>query len=165
MTDPINTKSVQIRRLRFNSIAEVQAEADRIAAAEKSGKLKQLGNWSSGQIFNHLASWASFPYDGYPKELRKPPLFIRIMLSFKKKAFLHDKMPQGVRIPGLQHGTVATEVVAIDEAHAKLKAALKRLDERAPETPNPVFGPLPHDDWKRINMRHAELHMGFLQPL
>ena len=39
-----------------------------------------------------------------------------------------------------------------------------RLDARPPDAPNPIFGRLTHDEWKAINLRHAELHMGFLHP-
>jgi|ERR1043165_9724714 hypothetical protein len=165
MAEPINTKSVQIRRLRFNTIAELQAEADRLAAAHRAGKIKQLGNWTTGQVFNHLASWASYPYDGYPQQLGKPPWFIRFILNLKRKTYLYKGMPQGVRIPGLKEGTMATEIIGIEEGYSKLQSALKRLDAAPPTINNPIFGPLTHEDWKRINMRHAELHMGFLQPL
>lgn len=160
----VNTKTVQKRHLRFNSLSEVIAEADRLAAAEKAGKLKQLGNWSIDQILNHLASWANYPFDGYPPELN-PPWFVRFILKFKKNSYLHDKLPAGVRIPGIKEGTVGMDAIGTDAALKKLRAAMKRLDESMPTRPNPIFGKITHDEWKCINMRHAELHMGFLQPL
>lgn len=162
---PVDTKTVHKRPLRFNTLSDVIAEADRLAAAEKAGKLKQLGNWSLDQILNHLATWANFPFDGYPPELSNPPWIIKLILKFKKKSFMQGKMPQGVRIPGIKAGTVGMDAIGTENAIKKLRASLTRLDETQPKRPNPIFGPMSHDDWKCINIRHAELHMGFLQPL
>lgn len=161
----VNTKTVQKRYLRFSTLADVVAEADRLAAADRAGKLRQMGNWNIGQIFNHLATWATYPYDGYPPELSNPPWFVRVFLKLKKKSYLHGKMPQGVRIPGLKEGTLGMDPIGTEDGLKKLKGAMKRLEEAPPKRANPIFGPISHEDWKNINLRHAELHMGFLQPL
>lgn len=160
----IDTKHVQRRNLRFGSLAEVIAEAERIAAADRAGNLTRLGNWTPGQILSHLAAWASYPYDGYPSELGKPPWIIKVILKLKKKQFLNGSLPQGVRIPKTKHGTFGMDDVTTDEGLARLKKALNRLDAAPPSTPNVIFGPISHDEWRRLNMRHAELHMGFLKP-
>jgi hypothetical protein len=30
--------------------------------------------------------------------------------------------------------------------------------------PNPVFGAMTPEDWKRLHLRHAELHLSFVVP-
>src|SRR5215468_5699248 len=68
--EQVNTKKVTGRRsLRFSTIDDVLADADRIAAADRAGTLKRLGNWTPGTIFTHVANWSSYPFDGYPEAL------------------------------------------------------------------------------------------------
>lgn len=49
------------------------------------------------------------------------------------------------------------------EAVDRLLAALARL-QRAEQAPfdSPAFGRMSHDDRIRLNLRHAELHLGYL---
>ena len=41
---------------------------------------------------------------------------------------------------------------------------MERLQAEAPTAPNVIFGQLTHEEWIAINLRHAELHLGFLIP-
>ncbi|MGE4197174.1 MAG: DUF1569 domain-containing protein, partial [Phycisphaerales bacterium] len=68
------------------------------------------------------------------------------------------------RIPGYNDGTLGVEPMPTDAALDRLRRAWERLMSTAPTVPNPIFGPLPHDDWIKMNLRHAELHMGYLHP-
>jgi hypothetical protein len=151
------------RKLRFANSRELLADAERIAAADRAGRLRRSGNWTAGQAFGHLAAWASYPYDGYPPRLHAP-WFIKLIIRLKKRQFLHGSMPGGVRIPKVEGGTAGTEPLSLDDGLSRLKEAWQRLDARPPEAPNPIFGPLTHDEWKAINLRHAELHLSFLHP-
>jgi EAL domain-containing protein (putative c-di-GMP-specific phosphodiesterase class I) len=64
---PVDTKSVPDRRtLRFETIDQALAEADRLADADRAGRLKPLGNWALGQTLGHLATWADYSYTGTP---------------------------------------------------------------------------------------------------
>jgi hypothetical protein len=51
-----------------------------------------------------------------------------------------------------------------DDGISRYRAALERLAREAPTQPNVVFGPLTHDQWIKLNLRHAELHLSFCQP-
>lgn len=163
MTTPVDTGTAEHRKLRFQSSAQMWAEIDRIVAAARAGRLRRTGNWEAGQILNHLAAWASFPYDGYPAKLN-PPWFVRLLMKGKKKKYLYDGLPAGVRIPGVEGGTAATEPTSLDEGLARMRKAWDRLDRSPPTSPNPLFGPMSHDEWKAVHLRHAELHLGFLHP-
>ncbi len=158
----VDTGNVTTRRkLRFDSIDQVLADVDRLAEAERAGRLGHVGNWSLGQTLGHLASWAEYAYASYPG---KPPVFIRWILRSRKQKFIHEPMRAGVKIPGIPGGTYATEPVPLDEAEGRLRRVLARLKSEAPTLVHPIFGPLSHAEWIAINLRHAELHLGFQVP-
>jgi hypothetical protein len=159
---PVDTGKVGDRRiLRFESIDQVLAEADRLAEAERAGRLRRLGNWTLGQTLGHLAAWAEYGYTGNPL---KPPFFIRWFLRLRKRAFLYGPMRAGVKIPGVPGGTLATEPAPLDEALARFRGVMGRLKAEAPTAPSPIFGRLTHEEAIALNLRHAELHLGFLDP-
>jgi hypothetical protein len=159
----VNTGKVEGRRtLRFETTDQVMAEVDRLAEAERSGRLRRLGNWTPGQTLNHLASWVEYSYSGAPL---KVPFFIRWILRLRKRKFLYGPMRAGVKIPGVAGGTLATEVRPLDDALGHMRRAMDRLKSETPTAPNVIFGSLTHEEWIAINLRHAELHLGFLLPV
>jgi hypothetical protein len=161
-TNLVDTAKVSNRRiLRFESLDQVLAEAERLVEAERAGKLRKLGNWTLGQIFGHLAAWADFSYNGTPL---KPPFFVRWILRLRKKKFLYGPMRPGVHIPRVEGGTLATAPMDTAEAHDRLRRVLERLKTEPPNAPNSIFGQMTHEEWIAINLRHAELHLGFLVP-
>ena len=149
------------RTLCFESIDQMMAEVDRLVEAERAGRLRRLGNWTLGQALGHLATWAEYSYTGAPL---KPPFFIRWLLRLRKRGFLYRPMPAGVKIPRVEGGTLATEPMPTEEALGRLRRVMERLKSEAPAVPNVIFGPLTHDEWIALNLRHAELHLGFLVP-
>lgn len=160
----IDTKAVKDRRtLRFDSVRQAVAEAERCAAAEAEGRLRRLGNWELGQILGHLAFWASAPFDGYPV-LRKPPLPVRVLMPLFKRRFLKRTLPAGFRIPGVEGGTFGIEPRTTEDGLARMRHSFERLGRTDPACRNPVLGPLTHAEWIAINLRHAELHLGFVVP-
>jgi hypothetical protein len=159
---PVDTGKVAGRReLRFESLDAVLAEAERLAAAERAGRLRRLGNWTLGQTLGHLASWAEYSYTGAPLQA---PFFVKWFLRLRKRKFLYGRMRAGVKIPRVEGGTLATEPVPLDEGLERLRRVLGRLKAEAPTAPNVIFGPLSHDEWVALHCRHAELHLGFLVP-
>src|SRR5438105_6277877 len=101
---PVDTGKVAGRRmLRFESIDRVMAEVDRLVEAERAGRLRQLGNWTLGQTLGHLATWAEYGYTGAPL---KTPFLIKWILRLRKRKFLDEPMRAGVRIPGVEGGTL-----------------------------------------------------------
>lgn len=158
----LNTKTVTRRQLKFESIDQVLADVDQIAGAARAGALKQLGNWTPGQVMAHLAAWIEYGYDGYPV---KTPWFIRMILKFALPGILKNGMKPGVKIPGVSGGTTGQIDQPLDEAAERLKKAFMRLKNGEQCTfDSPAFGAMSHDDRIRLNLRHAELHLSFLQP-
>jgi hypothetical protein len=159
MSDPATSR----RTLRFNTIDDALADADSLATAEREGRLQQFGNWTLGQSLGHLATWANFAFDGYPDAVRAP-LPVRLILRMLRNRILTNGMMPGVKLRGVPGGTLGTDTLSTDEGLARFRAAMERLRANAPTMVNPVFGPLTHEQWIQLNLRHAELHLGFLAP-
>jgi hypothetical protein len=154
-------RAANCRLLRFESISEVMAEVDRLTAAERAGRLRRLGNWSLGQTLGHLAAWAEYSYTGAPLRV---PFFIRWVLRLRKRKMLYGRMRAGIKIPGVPGGTLATEDLPLEEASGRMRRAMERLASEPPTALNPLLGPLTHEEWIALHLRHAELHLGFLNP-
>lgn len=153
------------RKLRFNTLDDLLAEVDRIVAADQAGRLRRTGNWTAGQIFGHLAAWMNYSYEGYPKGRARPPWFIRVYLRMRKKSYMRDGMPRGVKIPGVEGGTFATEPLSTQEGAQRLRSVIQRAKKGEPALhDSPAFGKMSEDDRITIQLRHAEAHLGFLKP-
>ncbi|HYF15757.1 MAG TPA: DUF1569 domain-containing protein [Phycisphaerales bacterium] len=160
----VDTKKAERRALRFEDYDAVRRELDALEAAHLAGTLRATGNWTPGQVCAHLAFFMNAALDGYPRELSGPPAFVRVLLKLAKNRYLRKGLPVGVRIPRVPGGTVGAEAVGFEEGLSRLRAACARLERHAPTRPNPVFGPMTHEEWKAINLRHCELHLGFVHP-
>ena len=158
---PVDTKHAKGRRtLRFNSLDDVLADVENLAAAERQGRLRYLGNWTLGQILGHLATWVGFAYDGVPVT---PPLIVRWIMKPMKKRFLYKAMPAGVHIPKAPGGTFGTDPLPLDEGLDRLRRAYERLRTSPPDRRHPIFGKMTPDEWINGQLRHAELHLSFVR--
>src|SRR5437763_1926645 len=90
-TTPEVGKPAQRRRLRFDTLDAALAEAERLAAAERDGRLGRAGNWTLGQTLGHLAMWAAFALDGYPPEVH-PPLPVRLIARMMRNRVINKGM-------------------------------------------------------------------------
>jgi hypothetical protein len=151
------------RRLRFETVEDAVAEAERLVEAERAGRLARAGNWDLGLTLGHLATWASFAFDGYPAAIH-PPLPVRLVARAMKGRVLEKGMMAGVKLGRVPGGTVGLDPVPADEGLRRFRAAMQRLGSTAPTADNPVFGKLTHAQWIQLNLRHAELHLGFQVP-
>jgi hypothetical protein len=160
----VNTKRVKDRRqIRFENFGDAIRDAETLAEAQRRGTLRATGNWSLGQAIGHVATWARFPLDGYPT-IPRPPWFIRLMVPLFKGAFINKGMPPGVSIGDLPNGTLGTEPMDSDVAIRNLRESFGRLERETPIDSNPLLGQLSHDEWIKLNLRHAELHFSFFHP-
>jgi hypothetical protein len=148
------------RELSFTTIDDALADVEQIAAAERAGRARCLGNWSTGQILSHVACWADYAYDGTPLN---PPFFIRWMLRPMKSRFLYKKMSPGGKIPKVSGGTLATAPASLDDGLAHFRKSFTRLRDLTPIAPHFIFGRLTHDEWINMHLRHAELHLSFIR--
>ena len=154
-----DTPAPQRRKLRFETIEDALAEAERLVAADRDGRLKRAGNWSLGKTLGHLATWAEFAFNGYPPAVHAP-LPVRLILRMMRGRILNKGMMPGVKVGRVPGGTVGLDELPPEEALHRLRAALQRLKASSPVISNPAFGKLTHDEWVKLNLRHAELHLG-----
>jgi hypothetical protein len=149
-------------RLRFETLPAAVAYAEQLVAAAERGPLPTRGKWSLGQSLGHLAYWANAPFDDYPA-LPKPALPMRLLIKLLRNRILNVGMTTGVKIPGVPGGTFGIDDLPAHEGLSRLCSAFARIDDRDPAMPNPVFGPMTHAEWKKLNLRHAELHLGMFE--
>lgn len=157
-TNRVDTKRAPRRELHLSTLADVLAEAERLAGLEAAGTLRRSGNWTLGQCFNHVASWANYPYDGYPM---RTPWFVKLFGRIARPMIFKRPFPTGMTIPKAEGGTYGIEPMSTADGLKKLRSALARLAEAPPAAPNPVFGKLSHEQWKQMTIKHAELHFSF----
>jgi hypothetical protein len=157
----VDSRNAERRRVRFDSLAQMRAELDRIAAAECAGRLRRTGSWTAGQVMGHLATWLEFNWS--PNPLR-PPWAVRIGARLAKRRFLRAAMPAGIRIPKVPGGTLGTEPMDFETGLARLVRAVERLEREEPTQRSPLFGRLSRAEAEQMALRHAELHLGFLHP-
>ena len=153
----VDTKRVSGRRtLHFNNQGEVLDDVRALA----SKPVKQLGNWSLGQICQHLAVATNSAIDGASF---RPSLVVRLVAPFLKKRVIKGPMNPGFQVP--QNGAAMipapTETAA---GIAELERAIDRLGRDSVRKPHGAFGPMTSDEWDQLLLRHAEMHLSFVVP-
>ncbi len=146
------------RKLDYASFEELLADADRLS----SGPVKVLGNWSAGQIFRHLALAYNGSIDGFTMTF---PWYFRLMAKVFRKKLLAMPMPAGFKLPSSGTKALVPEATSTEEGLADLRAAVARLQREPHRAKHPMFGDLSNDEWNKIHLTHASLHMSFLVPL
>jgi hypothetical protein len=155
----IKTSRVARRRLRFNSLDELRAEVERLAAAPR---VQTLGNWSLGQILQHLAATMEMSLSGSDYT---PPWLVRVLAKPLKQRFLTKPMRAGFKLPrALAARLVAADSTTTAAGLAAFRQALDRLQTDSHRERHNVFGELTRDEWDQLHLRHAELHLSFVAP-
>ena len=155
----IKTSAVRGRRiLRFESLDELQQEAERVASSPG----KTLGNWNVAQILDHLARSIQASY--YGPEV-KAPWFVRMIIGpMIKSRFLSKGMPAGFSLPKQMAHFMPGDDPSLEVSLQELRTWLGRLKVNLPPLGHPAFGKLSHADWIRLHLRHGELHLSFVVP-
>jgi hypothetical protein len=144
------------RPLAFSSLNEVMPEVDRLLQGHRTG-----GNWSLGQICNHLSDSLIYSVDGFGV---KAPWLIRKTLGpiFKRQLFKTGTMREGIKLP--ENFLPKPGLDARAEAEA-LRAALQKYSAHAgPVADHPMFDRLSRDEWTRLHCIHCAHHLSFLHP-
>jgi uncharacterized protein DUF1569 len=159
-TTRIDTTKVAGRReLHFDSLEDILAEVDRLAG---SREIKTLGNWSAGQIFEHLARVMDRSIDGFENTL---PAIVRFVFQYTLKPRLLNKpMTAGFKLPAKAGAELIAPPTSFEDGLAHIRGAIHRLQTDPKRVPSPFLGPLTRDEWTRMHCRHAELHLSFLIP-
>jgi hypothetical protein len=154
----VNTAKVEGRRkVAYQSFDELLADADKLS----SGPIKTLGNQSPGQIFKHLAIAYNGSMDGIPIQF---PWMMRMMAKVFKKKLLTMQMPAGFNLSPEATKMVWPGPVSTEEGLADLRAAVERLKREPKRVPHPMMGNITKEEWDKVHLTHANLHMSFLVP-
>ena len=126
----------------------------------------RAGKWSLAQACDHLDKFTRGSLDGFPGRFRLPwPLtaaFRKLSLSEKAMA---KPMPSGLPSPSYLAPADAGEDAAAVDAYLKTNARfVERFESKGPLHRSPLFGKLPPDLWRRVHLKHAAHHLGFLVP-
>ncbi len=153
---PVNTKKVAGRRaVKYASLDELLADARRFSEIE----FQKLGNWSPGQIYEHLARTMNCSLDGFDMTFPAPLRWI--MSLFMKKRMLYKSIPAGFKSTAKM---VASDSIATETGLANLEQAIHRHQGNPTYVLHPGFGKLTPEEWIAFHLRHAEMHMSFLIP-
>jgi hypothetical protein len=156
---PVDTKTVPGRReLTFSSLGEVVADAEKLVASPSP---KMLGNWPLSQLLTHLATAIKGSIDGYST---KAPWFIRLIGPLMKGRFLRNKMSPGFKLPKDVEVGFFPATASPQEALEELRAVVDRTQNERMTARHPILGKMTHEDWTRLHLRHAELHLSFAVP-
>jgi hypothetical protein len=158
---PTNTRKAFRRDLAFDSLADLEAELDRVRTAHHAGSLRTSGNWTPGQILGHLAKWMGWYLDGkFPFEA--PPL-IRFFGKLFKKKIVNALFKPGLKFTPKAGDLGGDPEYSFEDGWDRLRAQLDRV--RAGESlacDTPLVGRVTHDEGLRIHLNHAALHLSFL---
>jgi hypothetical protein len=159
-TAPVDTAKIAGRReLHFNTLDDILADVDRLASGRQ---IKTLGNWSAGQIFEHVARVMEKSIDGFES---KQPAIVRFILGRTIKSWMLNKpMAAGFRLPKKAGAELIAPATSLEEGLAHIRKAIGRLQAEPNRVPSPFLGPLTREEWDKIHCRHAELHLSFLLP-
>jgi hypothetical protein len=155
----VDTKAVRGRReLHFRSFDEVLADAEGLVASPHTGT---LGNWPLSQLLTHLAKAINKSIDGISA---KVPIRFRILGWFIKGRVLKKGLSPGFQLPQGREAEAFPAAASPTAALETLRAAVGRTRTERMTARHPVFGGLTHEEWTRLHLRHAELHLSFAVP-
>ena len=155
----VNSKSVRDRRdLSFQSMEDLLADAEDLVASPNT---RTLGNWPLRQLLTHLACTIENSMDGFQVQA---PWLVRLIGPFLKRRMLTRKMSPGIKLPRNADATSFPETESNMAALERLRLAIARSKHDTMAARHPAFGPMTHDEWYQLHLRHAELHLSFARP-
>jgi len=156
----VDTKRVSGRRdVHYRTMQDLLDDVQRISAVP----YRTVGNWSLAQISAHLSKALNLALDG--GTIATPwPIRMAARLFFKRR-LIEGPMPAGFKLKGAAVRTlVPGDDTGLNDALAALRASVARWQQGAPTHPHFILGPMTPAQWDSLQLRHAELHMSFVQP-
>ena len=156
-----DTRTAFRRDLAFDSLADLEAELDRVRAAHHAGTLRVSGNWTPGQILGHLAKWMGWYLDDrFPFEA---PGLLRVLGKLFRKKIINAPFKPGLSFKPKSGDLGGDPEYAFEDGYDRMIEQIDRL--RAGESlacNTPLVGPVTHEEGLRIHLNHAALHLSFL---
>ena len=148
------------RELHFNSLNEVQAEVERLAA----GEVRTVGNHSFSEIINHLA--ISQDVSAGRTQAPPPPFLMRLMRPLMRRMVINSKpLKPGIKLPAAGESFFWPQSdLDVPAAVRKFKDSTQNYLNSGPIENHPFFGKLSREESDSLNCRHAALHLSFVHP-
>jgi hypothetical protein len=144
------------RQLAFTRLDQVMPDVDRLLAGHQT-----TGNWSLGQICNHLSGALRGSIEGI--DARAPWLLRTFVGPIAKRQLLRTgKMLEGVKLP--ENALPKPNLDERAEAEALRAAIGYYLAHTGPMAAHPFFGPLTRAEWDRLHEIHCAHHLSFVLP-
>ena len=144
--------------LRFNNFDEILDHVHALAARPT----RQLGNWSLGQVCQHLGT--SMEQCASAERLFAVSLKWRIFGRLVRGRVLKKGLPSGFKLPPEGAAVLVPPPVSVEQGLATLKQGMASLEKTSRRVPHPVFGAMNVDQWHQFHLRHAEMHLSFIVP-
>lgn len=145
------------RALTFATLDRVMPEVDRLLEGHET-----LGQWSLGQICNHLATAVTYSVDGFPM---LAPWIVRKTIGavHRGQVLKTGRMAAGRKLPVKYQPRPGLDARAEAEA---LRATLQfYAANQDPLKLHPFFGRLTRDEWDRLHAIHCAHHLSFVLPV
>ncbi|SIO43756.1 Protein of unknown function [Singulisphaera sp. GP187] len=144
------------RTLSFATLDRVMPDVDQLLEGHET-----VGNWSLGQICNHLATAITASVDGIP--IRAPWIYRKtIGVMARRRLFQSGRMATGFQLPAQYCPKPGLDARAEAEA---LRATLRYYAGfQEPLAMHPLFGWLTRDQWDRLHVIHCAHHLSFARP-
>ena len=155
----ITTAPASRRTVRYATLDEFADDAKQLAA----GNYTTVGNWTFGQILLHISQGLHCSIDGFPI---KGSWFVRTIIApFIRNSILVKPMKAGIKLPKSAEVLLPDPDVTTDAGLECALAGVERLKTEIPMAVHPMLGALASEEWMRLHLRHAELHMSFVVPV
>lgn len=147
------------RPLRFESLQDVLLDVETLLSG-----YQMLGNWSLGQVCQHLAKVLDMSRTSSP-EAGPHVLEERTRTIMKRRVFSSGVIAAGVDVPGSPLPDPADTLDDRAEVERLREAISAYLAHTGPIGAHPLFGALTTDEGLRFQCVHASHHLSFLIPV
>jgi hypothetical protein len=144
------------RTLTFARLEEIMPEVDRLLAGHAT-----VGNWSLGQICNHLSGAIRTSVEGPPV---RAPWIIRAAIGplVKRQILTSGTIKEGIKT--LEQFVPKPDLDARAEAEALRATISYYLTHPETRAMHPFFGAMKPEEWDRMHCIHAAHHLRFAVP-
>lgn len=152
----MSAQTAKRRTISYTTLQEIADDAVRLHAAHAP----TTGNWTQGQIYEHLARLMDGSLDGFDFTAAWP--LRKIAKLVIKPRIFKQGMPAGFQLKGAAGKALLPDPVADQASLDHLLQSIQRLQNEPQRHPSPVLETLTREEWDLLHRRHAELHMSFI---
>jgi hypothetical protein len=146
------------RKIVFQSLDEVAREIKTLA----SGPVKTTGKHDFPSIVRHLA----LSNDMMAGKIipPKPPLIFRLLLPLIRSSILNGPVKPGFNLPKKANDFFwPSNPISLEDSVRMYDESVAYYKKHGPLSIHPVFGPASKEQVDSLNLKHAAMHLGFVQ--